>query len=167
MLEVSSLQYLTTLLREAKVPSISHKFNKIVHVGHSFGSVQTYGLTAQFPDITDGIALTGFSLNGSFIPFFGYGGNFVEANSVHALRAYPDGYLAAGDVSGVQSNFFAPNQFDPEILPAVAGAGQPVTVGELLTIPSPLQVSNAFKGPVLVITGGESCQVPCLAGETD
>ena len=87
----------------------------------------------MYPDISDGIGLTGFSQNGSFVPFFLLGGNFIEANNVAAFSSLPDGYLAAGDKSAVQTNFFAPGDFDPAILTYAYKTGQPVTVGELLT----------------------------------
>ena len=153
-LEVASLEYLTKLLRKAKVPGIRFKFDKVVHVGHSFGSIQSYGLAASQPDLTDGIVLTGFSMAATFAPWFGYGGNFVLANNVKSLGKYPDGYLAGGDLSSTQNNFFAPGQFDPDILSAAFAAGQPVTVGELLTLGGPVSTINNFGGPVLVITGG-------------
>lgn len=38
-----------------------HRFQKKVHVGHSFGSLMTYGLSSKYPNITDAIVLTGFS----------------------------------------------------------------------------------------------------------
>lgn len=35
-------------------------FTKFVHVGHSFGSILTSALVAKYPDLTDGISLTGY-----------------------------------------------------------------------------------------------------------
>ena len=46
---------------------------------HSFGSAQTYALVNMYPDISDGIVLTGFSMNGSFVGLFGAGSNFEQA----------------------------------------------------------------------------------------
>ena len=43
------------------------------------GSVLTYALVNAFPTISDGIALTGFSLNSSFTPVFIVGSNLVQA----------------------------------------------------------------------------------------
>lgn len=40
----------------------------------------------MFPDISDGIVLTGFSLNGSFTPFFAAGADFVQANLNQPFR---------------------------------------------------------------------------------
>jgi pimeloyl-ACP methyl ester carboxylesterase len=153
-LEVDALRALTENLREGCVEGVEDKFEKILHVGHSFGSTHTYALTAMYPDISDGIALTGFAQNGSFLPFFQFGGNFVDVKSNPTLAPkYDHGYLAAGNPSGVQTNFFSPGSFDPEILAFAASTGQPVTIGELLTIGGETGSPNNFAGPVFVITG--------------
>ncbi|KAH7336492.1 hypothetical protein BKA65DRAFT_527260 [Rhexocercosporidium sp. MPI-PUGE-AT-0058] len=60
--------------------------SKVVHVGHSFGSAQTYSLANLYPELTDGIILTGFSMNASFVPFFAAGANFQQANLNQPLR---------------------------------------------------------------------------------
>jgi len=129
LLEVDALKELTLLLKDGKVDGVPDCFEKFTHAGHSFGSQHTYALTAMYPDISDGITLTGFSQNGTFVPFFLYGGNFIQANKVAALSRYPNGYMAAGDPSAVQTNFFSPGHFDPAILELAASTGQPVTVG--------------------------------------
>ena len=46
---------------------------------HSFGSAQTYALVNLYPSISDGIVLTGFSLNASFAGYFVAGSNFEQA----------------------------------------------------------------------------------------
>ncbi|KAK5111813.1 hypothetical protein LTR62_004733 [Meristemomyces frigidus] len=170
-LEIQALRALTYDLRNGTIPGVPYKFDKIVHVGHSYGSEHTYALTSMYPTISDGIALTGFSQNGSFIPYFAFGGNFIEANNVTGLAKYmyPNGYLAAGDVSAVQTNFFAPGAFDPAVLQIAYTTGQPVTVGELLTIGAETASVNHFKGPVLIITGERDlpyCGGNCLAPPT-
>lgn len=129
-----------------------------MHVGHSFGSIQSYSLVVLHPKASDGLVLTGFTQATSFVPDFLLGGNFVQANGVASFKDYPNGYLAAGDPSGVQTNFFAPGSFSPELLNVGYTSGQPVTVGELLTIGAQTSALNPLKGPVLIITGGEpSC----------
>ena len=40
----------------------------------------------MYPNITDGIVLTGFSMNGSFVAPFAAGGNFQQANRNQPLR---------------------------------------------------------------------------------
>ncbi|KAI4745867.1 alpha/beta-hydrolase [Aureobasidium sp. EXF-12298] len=65
--EVSALHEITSMLRNGTFPSVSHKFGKVVHVGHSFGSLQSYLLTALYPGSSDGVVLTGFSMNATWL----------------------------------------------------------------------------------------------------
>lgn len=155
-LEVAALREVTQLARNASLPGGvgSAGFQKIVHVGHSFGSSETYALTAQDPTISDGIILTGFSQNGSFASQFILGSNFIEANTISALSSYTTGYLAPMSTIGVHIDFFAPNSFDPNVLQAAYMTGQPVTPGEILTLTGASAKPNTFAKPVLVITGG-------------
>ncbi|RDW82754.1 hypothetical protein BP6252_03866 [Coleophoma cylindrospora] len=85
-LEVAATAELTKMLREGTFPGVNHSFTKVVHVGHSFGSAQTYALASLYPNITDGIILTGYSMNTSFVGYFAAGGNFVQANLNQPLR---------------------------------------------------------------------------------
>lgn len=78
-LEVAALAELTMMLRKGTFPGVKQTFDKITHVGHSFGSAETYALVNMYPTISDGIVLTGFSMNASFTGFFGAGGNFEQA----------------------------------------------------------------------------------------
>lgn len=179
-LEIDALRAITEAVRCGSIEGVS-EFEKIVHVGHSYGSIQTYALTAKYPNISDGIALTGFSQNATFLPFFQYGGNFIDVKENEALAPlYDHGYIAAGNPSAVQTNFLSPGMFDPEILTFAANNGQPLAVGELLTIGASA-VPNSYAGPVFVITGerdvpfcGGSCyngapansSIPAQAQET-
>ncbi|KAK5131346.1 hypothetical protein LTR08_001012 [Meristemomyces frigidus] len=169
LLEVDALRALTEDLRQGSIPGVSHTFCKVLHAGHSFGSEHSYALTAMYPNISDGLALSGFSQNGSFLPYFELGSGFVQANSMAALSAFPNGYLASGLPGGVQTDFFSPGAFDPAILALAASTGQPVTVGELLTIGGETRQRNDFAGPTLIITGNRDipyCGGNCLAPPT-
>ena len=164
LLEVDALRALTVGLRSGafKSSGVSSPYKKVVHVGHSFGSQHTYALTAMYPTISDGITLTGFSQDPMGGPYFLLGGNFISANTVPAFSSLPNGYFAAGDVSAVQTNFFAPNQFDPQILAYGYKNGQPVTVGELLSFGGETGSVNNFAGPVHIVTGERD--IPYCAG---
>lgn len=155
-LEVSALHKLTQMLRAGTIPGVSTKASKVIQVGHSFGSQHAYLLSAMYPKDSDGIVLTGFSQNASFVPYFALGANLIQANTISALSSYPKGYLANSSPTGVQIDFFSPRQFDPNVLSLAYSTGQPVTVGELLTIGGETGTVNTFKGPVLVVTGGKS-----------
>lgn len=64
--EMSALYEVTEMLRNGTIPNVPRAFKKVVHVGHSFGSVLTYNLVAQHPSASDGIILTGYSQDGAF-----------------------------------------------------------------------------------------------------
>lgn len=156
-LEIAALQTLTKQLREGSIKGIDcDGFHKVVHVGHSFGSIQSYSLTVLDPTASDGLILTGFSQASQFAHYFALGANLVSANVLPPFGDYPDGYMANGDPSGVQTDFFAPGSFDPALLDLAYSTGKPVTVGELLTLAGMTASKNPFTGPVLIITGGES-----------
>jgi pimeloyl-ACP methyl ester carboxylesterase len=72
-------------------PGVCTRFAKVVHVGHSYGSAQTYTLAQQWPKSSDGIILTGFTQIPNFAPLFVAGSSFVPAKTISALAAYPDG----------------------------------------------------------------------------
>ena len=124
-------------------------------------------------------------MNSSFIGYFGAGANFVQANlnqpfrfgnvslasaqsllSMYGLQDatvglaptlslnYPSGYLTNANINALQYLFFLPEYFDQGIAEVGEAAKQPVTPGELLTLGS-IPMTNAFAGPVLVITGSE------------
>ncbi len=68
-----------------------------------------------------------------------------------------------GSSIGVHINFFAPDDFDPEILPVAAMTGQPVSIGELLTVGGPTVVKSQYAGRVLIITGEHD--IPFCGGD--
>ena len=153
-LEVAALVALTQMLQKGEISGVSQPYTDIIHVGHSFGSVQSYALTRDYPELSSGLILTGFSQNGTFLPYFQLGGNFIAVQNSPLASQYAAGYFAAGDKSGVQTNFFSPGDFDPAILDLAFATGQPVSQGELLTIGGATAGVNTFAGPVLIITGG-------------
>ena len=169
-LEVDGLRALTVALREENIEGVPH-YDKIFHVGHSYGSTHTYALTAKYPGISDGIALTGFSQDGSYVSLFELAGNFVDVKTNPDLAPhYPHGYLTIGDATGVQTNFFAPDAFDPKILDYTVSIGKPLTVGELLTFSGDTATNNTFGGPVLIVTGEHDvpfCGGDCHQGGAD
>jgi pimeloyl-ACP methyl ester carboxylesterase len=109
--EISALYEVTMALRNGTFPTVKHAFRKVVHVGHSFGSAQTYALSALHPDSTDGIALTGFSMNGTWLPRTFAGFNFHLARLNQPLRfgnqkikrnRFTNGWFGKSPVSLVQ-----------------------------------------------------------------
>ncbi|KAK3080770.1 hypothetical protein LTS18_013317, partial [Coniosporium uncinatum] len=67
-LEVAIAHELIQLLRAGNISNCA--FKKVVSVGHSFGSIQTVGLTSQHPKDLDAAVLTGFSTSAAGQPSF-------------------------------------------------------------------------------------------------
>ncbi|KAG6006666.1 hypothetical protein E4U21_006811 [Claviceps maximensis] len=152
-LEIAALKAITEMARAGQLSHVSHKFKKIIHVGHSFGSAMTYGLTAMYPRISDGIVLTGFSQVSKYMAYFSLGAGFAPVNKIRSLAdKYGAGYFAPLSKVGVHTNFFGPDNFDPRLLDSAYKTGQAATVGELLTVGSGPSSSD-FAGPVMIITG--------------
>ncbi|KAL9124992.1 MAG: hypothetical protein Q9217_005747 [Psora testacea] len=165
-LEVAALAQLTLMLRNGSFPGVNRTFQKVTHIGHSFGSIQIYSLVNLYPNISDGIVLTAFAMNSSFIGYFGAGAHFVQARENQPSRFgkityaapkypvnmtgvagmdepsrqtglnYPNGYLTHSDADANQYLYLFPGYFDPGVLPFSENSKQPVTLGELLTLES-------------------------------
>ncbi|KAI7972344.1 hypothetical protein EIK77_009785 [Talaromyces pinophilus] len=150
-LEIEALYELTRTVRKGKGGNICTSFEKVVHIGHSFGSSITNALANTFPDGTDGIVLTGFSQVSAYVGYFALGGNFIPVTDIPALsHRYPAG----------------PGDFDPALLHLAFRSGEAASPGEILTIGAGEGSSNAFSGPVLLITGERDipfCGGNCLA----
>ncbi|KAM4057221.1 alpha/beta hydrolase family protein [Hirsutella rhossiliensis] len=162
-LAIAALEELTKWVKHGKLQGGKHKYSKMVHIGHSFGSAITLGMTSANPELSDAIVLSGFSQVPSFLAQFLLGANFISVKGVEFLAPkYSEGYLASKSTVGLQTNFFAPGDFDPKILGAAAITGQPAAIGELMTLGSVSPQSN-FKGPVLIVTGERD--VPFCGGD--
>ncbi|KAF2110514.1 Alpha/Beta hydrolase protein [Lophiotrema nucula] len=97
--EVEALNAITTKLRNGDISEIGHAYDKVIHVGHSFGSVQSYWLSALYPDNTDGLVLTGWAQNGSFLPMT------VSAWNLHQARLNQPLRLGSASNSGLLQAF--------------------------------------------------------------
>lgn len=158
-LQVESLAALTNMARRGQLPGTNGiQFEKIIQVGHSFGSVQINTLTTLYPNISDAIVLTGFSLNDTWQPEVIFGGNLLQANNISrfAENFSQDGYVAVGDVSAVELLFFGPGDFAQLVLEGAFETANPIAIGELLMSTGTSGVKNDFSGPVLIVTGGKS-----------
>lgn len=155
-IEVGVLVELTAKLRAGTLNSCAPKAKgKVLHVGHSFGSILTNGLVVAEPTLSDGIFLTGYSAVGK------YSGQFLISTNAHLISenqpkrfaGTSSGYLTWGDELANQYSFFHYPNFDPKVLAEAEATKWPFTVGEFLTIPlvAPA-VASAFTGPVMVST---------------
>lgn len=149
-LEVALLRALTDLARSGQLGNGT--FDRVFHVGHSLGSISVYGAVAADPGLSDGVALTGFTPNGSYVPYFQLASNFISAAGGDA--GYPDGYVTFATPSALHTNQFAPGgAFDGQLLGPLFEDLQPTGIGSILTLGAPLAGLNGFEGPVIDVTG--------------
>ncbi|KAF7557774.1 hypothetical protein G7Z17_g504 [Cylindrodendrum hubeiense] len=134
-----------TALNKVEMPS------KVVHVGHSWGSVLTSAFIAKYGDLTDGAIITGYVLN----QYLGKSGMASWGVDYAATSCPPfnrtSGYVVC-QKSGIQNIFFAGDvhtAYTKGMLEYGDAIKQPVPVGELasayhvLGLPGP-----SLKAPV-------------------
>ncbi|KAF7551174.1 hypothetical protein G7Z17_g5191 [Cylindrodendrum hubeiense] len=169
-LEIAALCELTKQATSGKIAGSYTNFDRVIHIGHSFGSVMTYALADMYPGMTDAIILTGFTHVFSYIPLFLVGNNFIPVKDSPILAGkYPTGYVASASTTSMFVNFFSDGDFDPEMLELSYIMGQPAAPAELLTVGAPVMKKSGYTGPVLVITGEHDlpfCGSDCYATDS-
>ncbi|KAF2813704.1 uncharacterized protein BDZ99DRAFT_506636 [Mytilinidion resinicola] len=160
-LEVEILHQLTILARSGQLvpsPLTSKnvqlpKFDKIVLVGHSFGTAITSGAISKYGDTIDGAVLTAFVYNKEFLAtgVDSYGWEHAPESDHKRFSEFPSGVIVQGTVSSVQQIFMKKGAFEPDMLDYAEEVKQPAGVGELLSVgmiwPLP---APAFSGPLLI-----------------
>lgn len=159
--EVEVLHQLTSLARSGQLcsPSQVHqgakvpKFDKIILVGHSFGTAITSGVVSKYGDTIDGAVLTAFVINREFsatgVDSFGW--EYAPQNDRKRFGSFSSGTLVEGTISNIQQIFMKKGAFELDMLDYAEEVKQPGAVGEFLSIGTvwPLP-APAFTGPVLV-----------------
>ncbi|KAK5720524.1 hypothetical protein LTR17_014925 [Elasticomyces elasticus] len=125
------------------------KPEKVVHVGHSFGSFLTSAFIANYGSLTDGAIITGYLLT-EHLASAGSTSWAVEYPSSLAFDR-PSGYVVCGKV-GIQNIFFGGNTstaYTPALLEYGNSIKQPAPVGEFASAFSLLgNYGPSFTGPV-------------------
>ncbi len=163
-LEVSIVHSLTQSLRAGDFSSI--KFDHVVGVGHSFGSVLSLGQTVQFPKDLDAVVLTGFSTSTTAVSSFLAGLNAAIARENQPSR-FPNlnnGYIISDTQISNQFDFFRLLNYPSANLVLAEATKQTLTFGELFTLGQVGGPATAFTGPVDVVDGENDwpfCQGNC------
>ena len=71
--QLAILQQLSSLIRAGNYTGSFGPPSKLVHVGHSYGSLISNGLIATTPGLSDGVILTGISYSKIQEPFLKHG----------------------------------------------------------------------------------------------
>jgi pimeloyl-ACP methyl ester carboxylesterase len=164
--QIEILRQLTSLARSGMLVSSSRKLSgsnsgrltkykptKIIHVGHSLGSVITLGLITSYPTESDGVIATGFlhtdKLGGVNVGMWGF--EFARDNDPVRFRDRGSGYLVQATRSNTQLSFFKKGSFEKEMLDYAWKIRQPNTVSEFLSIGTALgRAAPGFKAPLQV-----------------
>ena len=154
--ELAVLTQLTALLKSGKLSDSIPVPAKVVHVGHSYGSQLSVALAATAPQLTDGIVLTGFSTNYTWMQWFAISTIFHVAaeNQPERFGNRSFGSLTWGDKYGNQYGFLTWPFFDPGVLEQAEATKFPFAVAELLTGGLLPAKAPEFTKPVLVSSPG-------------
>ncbi|KAK3352477.1 Alpha/beta hydrolase family-domain-containing protein [Lasiosphaeria hispida] len=168
--QVEILRQITSLARSGKLVSASKKLSgspddrlakyqpsKIVHVGHSIGSILSVGLITNYPTESDGLVATGFLHTNIPLPGLNvatWGFEFARENNPTLFKDYGSGSLVQATKSNVQVSFLKKGTFEPALLDYAWKIRQPVSVSEFLSLLTAFGKEGArFKGPVHLVIG--------------
>ncbi|KZT28740.1 hypothetical protein NEOLEDRAFT_1239282 [Neolentinus lepideus HHB14362 ss-1] len=142
------------------------QFDKVIGIGHSYGSVQIQALSATVPQMLDAVLLQGFSMNGHLLT----SGAYSPATEVFPDRfnqsGLPSTYLTTLAPQTQQLNFWFFPYYSDAAFDHNRKTEQPVTQGVLFTQGGLMQNATSFTGPVHVVTGANDwpfCFNDCYA----
>ncbi|CAO1615433.1 unnamed protein product [Sympodiomycopsis kandeliae] len=170
--EVAILENILSQLRNGTLID-DRKFERIVGVGHSYGSIQVQALTTVAPELLDGAVLTGYSSAAGGVSQFVLSSNLIPAREAipERLGNKPPVWLATGTQAADLQNFYWPPNYSPEAADQARSQGaDAVTLGALMSMTSLAKPASDFKGPVFVISGEHDlpfCSGNCTADKLD
>lgn len=152
--EVGILQSFAKMLKQTNKVG-GQRWNKVLLIGHSYGSAQSQALSFLSPDLVDGLILTGFSTSMMGLPFYLLSTVYTMARMVFPQRFgnIPEDWLVTATPFSGQINFNYPPTVTPSANTLNRNTEQPVTQGSLFTIGTVGGVADGFTGPVQVLTG--------------
>ena len=132
-------------------------FDKIIHVGHSFGSILTSRLLATYGNLSDAAVLTGYIPNQYLadLRLTSWGLEYAPQSNMTLFGDRPSGYMVAG-ARGLQTTFFSTEAnastgiggFDTQVLDYAFSIRQTVATSEWLQFPVTLGAAPQFQGPL-------------------
>ncbi|TKA35883.1 hypothetical protein B0A54_12329 [Friedmanniomyces endolithicus] len=155
-MELAALEAITSRFRNGTIhSSVPKPSGKVFHVGHSYGSILSHALVASNPSLSDGIVLTGYSTNNTWVGEFLISTNFhlAKENQPQRFGNRSTGFVTWADELANQYIFLSYPHFDPAVLAYAETHKYPFSVSEVLTGGVvPYNAAN-FTKPVLMISG--------------
>ncbi|KAI0995065.1 hypothetical protein K3495_g13116 [Podosphaera aphanis] len=146
-----------SIISSLKAGSIGGRaFNKIIYVGHWYGSLIGNLHAVKYPDAVDSYVLTGFSkkIKSSLLP------TALAAGFLPASVAYPErwagqqlSYFAASNETGANGLFFVDQNVDPGLKTLNYRLRGTVTAGEFISGYETTQVASNYRGRIFIQTG--------------
>jgi pimeloyl-ACP methyl ester carboxylesterase len=167
----TEVEILANILAQLKVGSIIRgtKFDKIVGVGHSYGSFQVQAITKGYPALLDAAILTAYSADSSNAAEFLVASNYEIAKDVFPQKFghRPSYWLVTPSDSAIISTFFWPPNYDSEAFTFSRNNVDVISLGSYTTVAGVVGTAPDFTGKVHVITGDKdlsSCHYNCSTG---
>ncbi|WWC68591.1 uncharacterized protein I206_102521 [Kwoniella pini CBS 10737] len=131
------------------------KFDKIIGVGHSYGSNLLAGLVSISPSSFDALILTGFTNNATQGPLGLFSFQSTIANVAYPSRFSTDlnDYVITPNMYVDQTGFFHYPNYTNTSLSTFTNTKGEYTLGQQNSISAALQLKNNYTSPVFVVTG--------------
>ena len=133
-------------------------WDKIIHVGHSFGSILTTALLAAYGNLSDAAVLTGYIMNEHFAELrrASFDLEYAPQSNVTLFGDRSSGYMVSGTLDAIQTGFFSTQAdaatgiggFDTEVLDYAFSIRQSITTSEFLPTLLNLGAAPRFEGPL-------------------
>lgn len=148
------------------------KHDKIVGIGHSYGSVQTQAVSKDRPELLDAVVLTGYTTNTTNLPGYLEAASYSIARNIFPdrLGEKPPTWLVTGSNANDIMGFFYPPYYSQAAFDLSRATEQSVTLGAFATISAVGGEASNFTGPVHVVNGAKDyifCSSNCWAKGQD
>ncbi|KAK3318000.1 hypothetical protein B0H66DRAFT_477694, partial [Apodospora peruviana] len=167
---ISILTQLTKLVKQGLYVGDLGKPDKVVLLGHNFGSSAVFEAVSADIGLADGVVLTGFSVNKTYLNGIdtgeALGVRIAALQSPKKWAKLDSGYLTSVDVYSNVAIFFKAPDYDPAIAGYSEATKQPASVMEFLTSQAiganpPLK----YKGVAMIISS--KFDFPWCTGDCD
>ncbi|WVQ64968.1 uncharacterized protein L199_003138 [Kwoniella botswanensis] len=171
-LEIQQSISIADALREGSLGDIG-SFDRIVGIGHSYGSALLTGVSALSPSTFDAIVLTGFSNNVTEGPLglFSFQSTIVSVAYPERFAGYPNDYVITPSQTNDQIEFSHYPNYTQEALDSFTDTKGEFTLGQQYSVGFPFTLNREnYTHPVLVVTGendGVFCSANCYITSLD
>lgn len=152
-------------------------FKKIIHVGHSFGSVLTTAFLATYGNLSDAAVITGYIINEHVAELrkTAFAFEYAAQSDPRLFSDRPSGYMTHGSKGGLQNIFFSTRGnaatgtggFEPEVMNYAYSIRQTITTSELMVPRINVGRAEDFAGPVQFVLAEwdfGTCRGDCRLG---